>query len=193
MPHPWACTPCLVLFLVLIVMTLCECVDGVFQPLCCIDAIKGGWVHSLGMLPSCPILAQTQPKSLSSVTREKGCVPPWDCMSPLCPKVLLQMPITQFISQLITSPLFYSFVSSLNIPKENSCLMGVIEGLTSSPTKLVVIRKTSTPFAIYSNPFQTLESCPHISTRTHISPNYPLCWVFPSNGQSAHTLDLYPS
>jgi len=85
-------------FLVLIAMTLYGCANGVIQPLWCAHAAKGRQVHSLGVLPSCPILSQMQPKSPSSISREEGCVPPWDWTSPLCPKVLLPMPIRQVLS-----------------------------------------------------------------------------------------------
>jgi hypothetical protein len=42
-------TPCLVLFLVSIDMTLRGCADGVIQPLQCTHATKGRQVHSLGV------------------------------------------------------------------------------------------------------------------------------------------------
>jgi hypothetical protein len=59
MPHPWAHAPCLVFFLMLIVMTPHGRHDGVVQPLWCTHVVKGRQVHSLGMLSRFPTLAKT--------------------------------------------------------------------------------------------------------------------------------------
>jgi hypothetical protein len=52
------CAPCLMLFLVLIVATLCGSVVGVVQPLWRAHAIKGIWFHFLGVLPNLPNATQ---------------------------------------------------------------------------------------------------------------------------------------
>jgi hypothetical protein len=79
MPHPWARAPCLMLFLVSIIVTLMGVSMGSFNLSVCPCLPKGRWVHSLGVLPSFPTLSQMQPKSSSSIAREEGCVPPWVC------------------------------------------------------------------------------------------------------------------
>jgi hypothetical protein len=65
-------------------MTPHGCVDGAIQPLQCAHVAKGRQVHSLGMLPSCTALTQTQLKSLSIILRKVRCVTPWCCTSLLC-------------------------------------------------------------------------------------------------------------
>jgi hypothetical protein len=91
-PHPWARAPCLVHSLMPIIVTLCGCVGGFIQSLRCSHVAEGKRIQSLGMLPSCPALSQTQPKSPSIVLRQVRCVPPWAGTSALCHKVLLLTP-----------------------------------------------------------------------------------------------------
>jgi hypothetical protein len=109
MPHPWVCPlPCALL--VSIIVTPCGCVDGVIQPLWCAHVVEGRWVHSLGMLPSCPTLAQTQPKSSVNHSKaSKVCVPPWCHMSPSCTQGAPAHTHMSSFTQPITCPFMFSF------------------------------------------------------------------------------------
>jgi hypothetical protein len=134
-PHPWVCAPFLVCSLVSIIVTPCGCVDGVIQPLWCAHVAEGRWVHSLGMLPSCPTLSQMQPKSPSIILRKVRCVPPWCRMSPSCAQGAPAHTQMSLFSQPITSSLC-SFICSIveSSQGECACLVGVMGDLTSSPT-----------------------------------------------------------
>jgi hypothetical protein len=98
-----------------------------------------------------------------------------------------------FNFQPMVSSLCSPYVQFFNLPKERTHSLGVPGGLTSSPTKLVVVPETSITLVIYGELCQTLESCPHISIRTHTSTKCSLYWACPSNGRSTHALDLIPT
>jgi hypothetical protein len=117
-----------------IIVTPHGCVDGVIQPLWCTHVVEGRWVHSLGMLPSCPTLSQTQPKSPSIILRKVRCVPPWCHTSPSCTQGAPSHTQTSSFTQPITSSLCSSSIPSSNLPKEHTCSVGVMGDLTSSPT-----------------------------------------------------------
>jgi hypothetical protein len=74
-PNKLVC-PSTFTLLVEINVTLSDVFDGVIQPPQHAHVSKGGWLKSLGMRPSCPVLSQMQPTSPSTIIRKVRCVPP---------------------------------------------------------------------------------------------------------------------